>query len=174
MLRNIEEWRAASARIKKIQEFLYIQNPERAREVEQVVQSALDIQLDKDSTINLVRNVFTDPIAAPENINVPFVQQNIDSIVSELQGLPTERFATLIGYTEAMLQSTSPLEYVYMTERSNDLIGVNGVIVEGAIVYVPDVTLLSPIHNKKVISHLKDQNTINLIQHIKWTRKSRK
>jgi len=180
MYRSINEWRQNKNVSKqpktfvKNEDFSYILSPEHTRETQHIIDAALAMELDRNATVNLIRNIFTDPLQAPENISVPFVADNLDKIMDELRSVPDTKFATPIGYTESMLSNNSPLECVFLTKDSNLFRKTDGFLVEGNIVYVPDTTKLSPLHNKRIISFLKMNTTKNLIEHIKWTRKTRK
>lgn len=173
MIRSLNEWREHKLKLaKKANEtYLYPDNLEKQQLVQKITDAAIELKLDKDSTIEVIRNIFTDPSQSPEEINIQFVKDNLDEIIDNVRSTPDEQFATPIGYTEQMLSNESEFEQVALCENAKDLEKIDGIIVEGNIVYIPNTTKLNPTHNKRVIEFLQKNLAVNLANHIKWTRK---
>lgn len=173
MIRSLKEYRENKIKLtQKINDtYLYPDNIESQQMIQKVTDAALALELDKNSTIKAIQNIFTDPSQAPEEVNIQFVKDNLQQILDNVQDTPEEKFATPIGYTEQMLQNQSAFEQIVLCENANQLKDTQGLIIEGNIVYVPDTTKLNPVLNKQVIEFLKKNNAKNLANHIKWTRK---
>ena len=173
MFKSLNEWRENRAKLyaRLLDSYLFPQTIEYQQQVQKITDATIELQLDKNSTISVIRNIFTDPSQSPEEINIQFLKANLDHIVNVVQEMPAESFATPIGYTEQMINNKCAFEEIALCENVKDLEPIDGLIIEGNIVYIPDTTKLSTVYNKRIIDFLKKNNAKNLANHIKWTRK---
>lgn len=143
---------------------------------------ALKCGLNRTDTIKVIETAFTNPAKAPEEINVKFVQENLDKIKSMLQVTEDKNFGPTIHFTKQVLESKNPSELaLYVNVNSNviDLydsllknITKEGfkVVYENNIFYINNFDILNENNQKVVLKKLEKEGAINIATQLKWAR----
>lgn len=147
---------------------------------------ALKCGLNREQTIKLVENVFTNPAKAPEEINVKFISENISQLTQHLSSIDNKYFGPTIHFTQNILESKNPFELVFfhnsqrgyniMIENLRKSLDTNikkegfKVFYENNIFYINNFDILNE-HNKNVVlTKLQQYGAINIATQLKWAR----
>ena len=77
---------------KYVQDFIATKNLEVRGIILDYINYILSLKINKEDSINLVEKVFTDPLNAPDNIDVEFVNKYKADIIQSLKNMPNEIF----------------------------------------------------------------------------------
>lgn len=199
MITNINEWKNWTAttdapyRLNNkgkehitqfVQDFISVKNNEVRGIITDYINYILSLKLSKKDSIDIVNNVFTDPLNAPDNIDVEFVNKQKGHITSALDRLPDETFFkdtiefdddmtnNPIAQFECVVYSKSN-KIKLLSEKLNNKISKENFkcIYKNNILYINDIDKLNENNKQIVLKVLKENNALNVINTLKIKRK---
>lgn len=139
------------------------------KNINKIINIALTFNLNKQQTIKLIENVFTNPSQAPSMINVNFVKNHLSDIIHSINNLSDNNF-NIYNYTNEMLNITNNDIALYV-EGINEFVNLINekikltnfkCIYENNILYISNFEKLNE-HNKNIILNtIKKHNGINI------------
>lgn len=169
---------------KYVQDFIATKNLEVRGVILDYINYILSLKINKEDSINLVEKVFTDPLNAPDNINVEFVNKYKADIIQSLKNMPNEIFFkdsveldkdmtnNPTGHFECIVYSKSN-KLKMLSEKLNEKIAKDDFkcIYKNDIFYISDIDKLNENNKNIVLKILKENKVVNMIETLKIIRK---
>lgn len=139
------------------------------KNINKTINIALTFNLNKQQTIKLIQNVFTNPSQAPSMINVNFVKTYLDDILKSIDNL-TENNFNIYNYTNEMLNITNNdiamyvegiNDFVHEINEKINILNFN-CIYENNILFISNFEKLNEHNKNTILNTIKKYNGINI------------
>lgn len=160
-----------------------------AIKIDECCQTALKCGLNRNQTLNIIENVFTNPAKAPEEINVKFVKENLDKIKNTLLAYKDTDYGIDYSFHKKILEMKNPFELIVSIEKNKSLEiikmfeSLNTQIKKEdfytfaayyengpSYFYINNLSILNEHNKKTVLTTLEKQGAINIATQLKWAR----
>jgi hypothetical protein len=158
--------------------------------IKKYCQLAVKCGLSREQTLKLVEVAFTDAAKAPEEVNVKFVKENLESIQKFVGSLKPEIFGKEYIFTTRLLENKSPFELVVAIpiKKSEKVIKLSEALFERikkddfyclityidkldeVVLYINNLNILNEHNRKVVLNTLESVGAVNICNQLKWAR----